>query len=871
MINWKKITAGALSICMLATYAPCLAEVGGLLQPPVTVYAETNDIIITGAAGSKATWNYNRTTNIMTISGTGNVSSIRGDEKYRKEVKKIVFSDQITKIGSGVFQNYTALEEIEFGGVKVIQSSAFAGCTALKNLNFNGNLTRIRNRTFKGCTSLKSVNLGENLKLIGTEAFRGCTNLTTVTVGSKVKTVEPDIFKGCNNLTSINLSKKNTYLYADGNKLLPSKLSGTCGKNVKYSYNAKTKTLTLSGSGAMENGIHFTGDDETDPDSYYSSILLSHYEIIQHNMETLIVGDKITSIGTCAFSQCDALKTVKLGKNVSTIGSYAFIECTALKTIQSGNNIKAIGKRAFSQCSKLNKICTFTNLTNIGSYSFYGCKTLKTFSIGKSVKSIGEGAFCECANLRKFSIHKNNKYFSKRDNMLLNKSQSKIVSACFGSNKTCNIYNSVKEIDNTILSDSSVKSFAVRKKNTKYSSKGGLLYSKNGKTLEKCPSAKSGVVNVGDSVTKIASDAFLICDNITKINIGENVKTISLDPRYISAKKLNSIQISDKNAYYYEANGSVISKANEELLYCYKIDGDTYTVPDSVKKIGDYAFSTQKNLKTLILSDSVEQTSGDSFLSFEYELSDRVPIEKIHLGKKYYDSTNEFDDLFNIYGFKEVSVSSENPYYTSVDGVLYNKKVTKLLFIPVAIETFTIPDSVTGTKNDFYFYGTKLKYLTISDTITDATNWLFPTESLHIGKNVNTIFVGEYTNTSAIRRSLYKLKSISVDEENNTFKAVNNMLYSKDGSTLVLCPAQTKGKVVLEDGVTEISEYAFQWCDYVTDIVIPDTVSKIEDNAFYDLNSIVIWVPKGKKDFYKSLFTKKTGFTNHMIIMELEN
>jgi len=121
------------------------------------------------------------------------------------------------------------------------------------------------------------------------------------------------------------------------------------------------------------------------------------------------------------------------------------------------------------------------------------------------------------------------------------------------------------------------------------------------------------------------------------------------------------------------------------------------------------------------------------------------------------------------------------------------------------------------------------------------------------------------------------------------------MLYSKDGSKLIWCPSETEGKVVLEEGVTEISECAFGNCTKITDIVIPATISKVEEDAFgqkslnylvshgygqyvahgytdnYPVDSIIIWVPKGTKDYYKSLFTEDTGFVSNMVIMELEN
>jgi len=181
--------------------------------------------------------------------------------------------------------------------------------------------------------------------------------------------------------------------------------------------------------------------------------------------------------------------------------------------------------------------------------------------------------------------------------MLLDKKQSTLVSACFASSKVCNIYGSVKSINESILEDTSIKSFSVSKKNTKYTAKKGLLYSKNGKTLKKCPAKMSGTVTTDDTVTTIDKNAFKNCNNITQIKIGKKVSSMNSALSHISCQKLDDIQISAKNAYYYETNGSIVSKADEKLVACYKIDGDTYTFPESVQSIGKHVFCNQGNLK----------------------------------------------------------------------------------------------------------------------------------------------------------------------------------------------------------------------------------------------------------------------------------
>lgn len=819
MRNWKKITASALSICLLANCVPGLAEVGGLMQEPATIHATAQDVVVMGKCGKTSTWKYDRTTKVMTITGTGNVEFEENNSvvRYQNEVKKLIFSDKITAIGDCSFENFTALEEIQFGGVKKIGYFAFKGCTALNSLQLDGNLQEV-----------------------GACAFSNCKNLATVTVGSNVKTAYWDIFEGCDNLTSIEIDKNNTYLYTDGKELLNIKISGTCGKNVKYTYNRNTRTLTLSGKGDMKDGyedysgLYYEGCDE------YTSFLTNNpnKKVIKQEMEKLVVGDKVTSIGDYAFAECKALKSVKLGKNVDTVGRCAFEGCSELQSVQLSKNTYRIGGWAFSDCSKLKKVRFTTGLSDIKSHAFLNCKKLKSFAIGKSLRHMGPDVFEGCESLTRVDLNKKNQHFTKDGKLLLDKSGAIMISAG--------------------LEESQIIKYLVSQRDTVYSSKDGLLYSKDGKELLLCPKKKKGVVNIDDKVTYVHDDAFSGCKNITQINVGKKVWNFEFAMSEIP--KHVKIKISNKNPYLYISNGAIISKDKKELKYCYKTKGDTYTIPASVKKIGENAFEKQKHLKQIVVSDCVTEIDQQAF-SIGQE-GEEINLERIHLSKKYKDKYNDFM-WANIEGLKEITVSSENPYYSSIDGCLYDKAGKKLFACPSAVETYKMPDSVNSI--DEYVAGDKVKELYTNDMVTDLIGWtdkFWKIQTLHIGKSVLTVRKDS---------PLEELRKISVDPENNSFKAVDDVLYTKDGSKLLLCPAKKQGKVVVADGVTTLSARAFDYCTQITDIVIPDSVTTIENKIFNEyVDSIVIWVPAGKGEFYKSLFTKETGFKDNMLIMELE-
>ena len=105
------------------------------------------------------------------------------------------------------------------------------------------------------------------------------------------------------------------------------------------------------------------------------------------NIEELIIGDEVTSIGDCAFIDCN-LTSVKMSDNVTTIGNSAF------------------------RLSRLSSVKLSNNLTYIGQWAFYGCK-LSSITIPQSVKCIHLFAFQNCNYLTKVEVN-SNEVVSKR-------------------------------------------------------------------------------------------------------------------------------------------------------------------------------------------------------------------------------------------------------------------------------------------------------------------------------------------------------------------------------------------------------------------------------------------------------------------------
>ncbi len=180
--------------------------------------------------------------------------------------------------------------------------------------------------------------------------------------------------------------------------------SGICGDNLVWKYNIDTKTLTISGTGAMY-------DYDTNRPSWEE-----HY----FKMQNIVINKGVTTIGAYAFRAYPSLKSVEIPYGISTIGEsafastaivdliipdsvtaigdYAFSESALTGVVVFGEGIKIIGKEAFDNTC-LTKVKIPDSVTTIGDGAFFGCNRLTEVIIGDGCTNIGANAFAECDDI----------------------------------------------------------------------------------------------------------------------------------------------------------------------------------------------------------------------------------------------------------------------------------------------------------------------------------------------------------------------------------------------------------------------------------------------------------------------------------------
>ena len=185
--------------------------------------------------------------------------------------------------------------------------------------------------------------------------------------------------------------------------------SGTCGPDLRW-YLTNDGVLTISGKGEMYD---YSDDNRELWDEYdieriiigdgVTTIGVNAFSDCD-NLASVTIPNSVTTIGDGAFSGCSSLTSVTIPNSVTTIGDYAFSGCSSLTSVTIPNSVTTIGGGAFSDCSSLTSVTIPNSVTEIGGYTFSGCSSLTSVTIPNSVTTIGVNAFSDCDNLASVTI-----------------------------------------------------------------------------------------------------------------------------------------------------------------------------------------------------------------------------------------------------------------------------------------------------------------------------------------------------------------------------------------------------------------------------------------------------------------------------------
>lgn len=157
---------------------------------------------------------------------------------------------------------------------------------------------------------------------------------------------------------------------------------------------------------------------------------------------------------------------------------------------------------------------------------------------------------------------------------------------------------------------------------------------------------------------------------------------------------------------------------------------------------------------------------------------------------------------------------------------------------------YKVPDSVTTIGNYAFSSCSSLTAVTLSNNIKSIGYYAFinchSLTSIYIPDNVNLIGEAAFIGCS-------KLSKIEVSNQNQNYKSIDGVLFTKDERAL-LCYPQCKidSKYVVSNKVKKINKYAFFNCNYLTSLTILNNETEIESEGIYRKDSLkFITIPNG--------------------------
>ena len=405
----------------------------------------------------------------------------------------------------------------------------------------------------------------------------------------------------------------------------------------------------------------------------------------------------VTAIGASAFANCTSLYSVVIPEGVITIGESAFYNCTSLTTIEIPGSVTTINLYTFNGCTSLTTVTIPSSVTSIDRLAFNGCTKLTTVNVPcnwdgsiysfaesklkiaehnttKSATCISKAKCSVCGEYGDFAPHtyKNGKctaegcgYACAHETIT-----DGVCVACRG--RHCGKTENDKvvwfyDVNTTILIISGEGEMAD--------------FTDTSMPWYNCIRKITRVV-INKGVTSIGESAFAKCTLLEAVKIGEDVTTIG-DYAFAYCNFLKSV-----------------------------------TMGDRVTSIGASAFAECAGLTSVTIPDSVTTISGLAFLNCSNLTSVTIPKNVTTIDRYAFDGCA---------ALTSINVDDANTKYSSVDGVLFNKDKTELIYYPLGkTETsYTVPDSVTKIGEGAFINCTALTSVTIGEDVTEIDDYAF--------------------------------------------------------------------------------------------------------------------------------------------------
>ena len=382
-------------------------------------------------------------------------------------------------------------------------------------------------------------------------------------------------------------------------------------------------------------------------------------------------------------------------------------------------------------------------------------------------------------------------------------------------------------------------------------------------------------LTIPDSVVTIGAQAFYSCNNMTSIDIGTGVTSIG-ENAFTSCSSLVTVNVTDLAQW---CSITFANNTSNPMSYAYRmyVDGQILTeltVPESVVVINPRAFYNCKSLISVTLHAGVATVGDDAFLGCDKlievinhsslgivaggEGSGKIGLKALFVHSEesklvevdnYLFFSNNGNNYLLQYKGNDVDLvlpaSMNGKNYDIYTGAFYYYKTLKSVVIPDSVKVIgenafymcntmtsaTIGKNVTTIANNAFAYCNKLESVVIPDTVKTIGTYAFVSNismtDLQIGSGVTTVGEKAFANCP-------KLTGVHIKD----FEAWCKITFGSydanplAGARKLYVNGELLTNAVIPTSVTKIGEYAFYYCDSITSVTLHDGITGIGAQAF---------------------------------------